>query len=82
MGEGWLIDRNKEWVCQFHRDEKDWLQDPKVFVDLGREMPGGEPALLKSRERLRRDAAERRWLELLRSGWSTTAPVWGAETEP
>ena len=66
MGEGWLIDRSKTWVCRFHRDEKDWLQDPMVFVDLGQGMPGGE----------------QRWLELLRSGWSTTAPVWGAETEP
>ena len=34
-----------------------WLQDPMVFVGLGRGMPGGE----------------QRWLELLRSGWSTTA---------
>ena len=42
MGEGWLIDRSKTWVCRFHRDEKDWLQDPMVFVDLGRGMPGGE----------------------------------------
>tara|TARA_B100001063_G_scaffold197932_1_gene190310 strand:+ start:304 stop:468 length:165 start_codon:yes stop_codon:yes gene_type:complete len=53
-----------------------------VFVDLGRGMPGGQPALLKSREHLRRDAAEQRWMELLRSGWSATAPVWGADTEP
>ena len=42
MGEGWLIDRSKTWVCRFHRDEKAWLQDPMVFVDIGRGMPGGE----------------------------------------
>tara|TARA_B100001175_G_scaffold108910_2_gene92516 strand:- start:630 stop:878 length:249 start_codon:yes stop_codon:yes gene_type:complete len=82
MGEGWLIDRNKQWVFRFHRDEKAWPKDPMVFVDLGRGMPGGQPALLKSREHLRRDAAEQRWMELLRSGWSATTPVWGAATEP
>ena len=75
MGEGLLIDRDNTWVCPFHRDEKAWLQDPMVFVDLLRGMPGGEPALLKNREHLRRDAAEQRWLELLPSGSSTTAPV-------
>ena len=42
MGEGWLIDRDRMWVCRFHRDEKAWLQDPMVFVDLSRGMPGGE----------------------------------------
>ena len=42
MGEGWLIDRDRMWVCRFHRYEKAWLQDPMVFVDLGRGMPGGE----------------------------------------
>ena len=34
----------------------------------GREMPNDEPALLKRREYLRRDAAEQRWKELLRLG--------------
>ena len=48
----------------------------------GREMPNGQPALLKRREYLRRDAAEQRWKELLRLGWSATAPAWGAEVEP
>ena len=49
MGQGWLIDRSKTWVCRFHRDEKDWLQDPMVFVDLGRGMPGGEQHRLDDR---------------------------------
>ena len=31
MGEGWLIDREGLWVCRFHRDEKAWLRDPRVF---------------------------------------------------
>ena len=82
MREGWLIDREGFWICRFHRDEKAWIRDPRVFVDHGREMPNGEPALLKRREYLRRDAAEQRWKELLRLGWSTTGPAWGAEVEP
>lgn len=44
--------------------------------------PNGEPALLKRREYLRRDAAEKLWKELLRLGRVTTAPAWGAEVEP
>ena len=24
---------------RFHRDDKSWLRDPKVFVDMGRPMP-------------------------------------------
>ena len=44
-------------------------------------MPNGEPALLKRRGYLRRDAAEQRWKELLWLGWAPTAPAWGAEVE-
>ena len=36
------MDRDKTWVCRFHRDEKAWLQDPMVFVGIDRRMPGGE----------------------------------------
>ena len=45
-------------------------------------MPNDEPALLKRREYLRRDAAEQRWKELLRLGLSAADPAWGAEVEP
>ena len=82
MREGWHIDRDGFWICRFHRDEKAWIRDPLVFVDHGREMPNGEPALLKRREYLRRDAAEQRWKELLRLGGAPTDPAWGAEVEP
>ena len=58
MRDGWLIDREGFWICRFHRDEKAWIRDPRVFVDHGREMPSGQPALLKRREYLRRDASE------------------------
>ena len=39
MREGWLIDRDGFWICRFHRDEKAWIRDPRVFIDHGREMP-------------------------------------------
>ena len=54
----------------------------RMFVDHGRKMPNGQPVLLNRREYLRRDAAEQRWKELLRLGWSATGPAWGAEIEP
>ena len=82
MADGWLIDRDRRCVCRFHRDANGWIREPMVFVDLGRRMPGGQPALLKSREHLRREIAEQRWRDLRRAGWSATAPVWGADNEP
>ena len=44
-------------------------------------MPNAEPALLKRREYLRPDAVERRWKELVHSGWSATDPAWGPDAE-
>ena len=56
MQEGWLIDADDHWVWRFHRDNSAWVRDPKVFLDRGRQMPGG-PSLLKERRYLRKDAA-------------------------
>ena len=50
MGEGWLRNPKDGWTYRFQRDEKSWLQDPFVFVDKGRAMPDGSPALLKTRQ--------------------------------
>ena len=58
MSEGWLLDQDRFWEMRFHRDEKSWVRDPKVFVDLGREMARGEAPLLKSRRHLRREQGE------------------------
>ena len=58
-----FLGREGFWICRFHRDEKAWIRDPGAFVDHGREMPNGEPALLKRREYLRRDAQSN-------AGWS------------
>ena len=53
MGDGWLKNPSDGWTYRFHRDDKSWLRDPKVFVDMGREMPDGSPALLKTRQHVR-----------------------------
>ena len=82
MQEGWLLDRDRCWAYRFHRDEKSWLRDPMVFVDMGRAMPDGSPALLKTRRHLHRDQAEKFWKELVRTGWSRSEPLWGAAAEP
>ncbi len=77
MAEGWLTDRERFWVVRFHRDERSWQRDPRVFVDYGREMLAGEPALLKSRRHLRRSDAVALWKALRSSGWVQTSPGWG-----
>ena len=77
MAEGWLTDGEGYWVARFHKDEKSWLRDPRVFVDYGREMPAGEPALLKSRRYLRQSDAIALWKALRYSGWVQTTPAWG-----
>jgi hypothetical protein len=57
------------WTYRFQRDEKSWLRNPFVFVDKGRAMPDGSPALLKTRQHLRRERAEGMWKDLVRKGW-------------
>ena len=49
MAEGWLI-HSEGLVARFHPDHKSLPRDPMLFVDYGKEMPDGQPALLKSRE--------------------------------
>ena len=39
MREGWLVDPGTNWVWRFHRDDKAWVRDPKVFMDHGMAMP-------------------------------------------
>ena len=80
--EGWLTDAAGYWTLRFHRDERSWLQDPWIFVDQGRGMPDGSPALLKSRRYLRRKQAEVLWKALRKEGWKDAAPVWGVNAEP
>lgn len=81
MAEGWLLDCDQRWAYRFHRDEKSWLRDPKVFVDMGRPMPDGSPALLRTRQHLRREDAEKFWKNLVHMGWQRTEPLWGASAD-
>ena len=41
MSEGWLVGPGTNWVWRFHRDDKAWVRDPKVFMDRGMAMPNG-----------------------------------------
>ena len=79
--EGFIQDPATKETKRFHRDEKSWTRDPKVFVDTGLPIPG-EPPLLKTLIHLRRDAAEQLWKELRRVGWQQVDPCWGASAEP
>jgi len=82
MREGWLLDCDQHWAYRFHCDEKSWSRDPMVFVDMGRAMPDGSPALLKSRRHLHKDQAEEFWKQLVRMGWKRSEALWGASAEP
>ena len=80
---GWLVlGFHMIWTYRFHRDEKAWAQDPRVFVDMGRPMTDGSLALLKTRKHLRREKAEAFWKNLLSFGWEKVPPVWGPDAEP
>ena len=51
-------------------------------MDKGRAMPDGSPALLKTRQYLRRRTAEGMWKDLMRRGWEKVPAVWGVDAEP
>ena len=78
MREGWLVDPGTNWVWRFHRDDKAWVRDPKVFMDRGMAMPNGEPPLLKERRHVPQEDAETIWRNLKSMGWKRTEPLWGA----
>ena len=48
---------------------------------MGRSMPDGEPALLKSRRYLRLEDAKALWKQLRSYSWQQTAPVWGKDVD-
>ena len=82
MREGWLMNPEDRWTYRFHRNDKAWFREPKVFVDMGRPMPDGSPALHKTRQHLRREQAEGMWKDLVRKGWKQVPAAWGPEAEP
>ena len=81
MGEGWLIDSDGRWIWRFHRDQKGWIHEPKVFIDSGSRLPDGPP-LLKERRHLRKAEAEQLWAFLQTQDWKRLAsPAWGNAVE-
>ena len=81
IGEGWLIDGDGRWIWRFHRDQKGWIKDPKVFIDRGRRMPEGPP-LLKERRHLRKEEADQLWSSLQTQGWKRLpSTAWGDAAE-
>ena len=80
--EGWLMDPNKHWSMRFHRDQKSWARYPFIFLDKGRAMPDGSPALLKSRSHLPKCDAVELWEKLRADGWSKVEPQWGEDLDP
>ena len=82
LGISSLPESRSRFTRWFQKDEKSWSLDPRVFVDKGRAMPDGSPALLKTRKHLRRERAEGMWKDLVRKGWEKVPAVWGADAEP
>ena len=82
MREGWLVDPGTNWVWRFHRDDKAWVRDPKVFMDRGMPMPDEQPPLLKERRHVPQEYAETIWRNLKSMGWKRSEPLWGASVEP
>ena len=82
MHEGRVMHPKDRWTYRFHRDEKAWVREPRVFVDMGRQMSDGSPALLKTRQHLLREQAEGMWKDLVRKGWKQVPAVWGPDAEP
>ena len=81
MGDGWLMNPEDRWTYRFHRDEKAWVREPRVFVDMGLPMSDGSPALLKTLQHLLREQAEGMLKDLVRKGWKQVPAVWGPDAE-
>lgn len=80
--EGWLTDLSGYLAMRFHMYEQSDASDPRVFVDYGRGMLTGQPALLRSRKHLPRKDAETQWNRLIEIGWSQASPVWSQGIDP
>ncbi len=74
--DGWLADPQALWMARFHRDPKSWLREQRIYVDHGRPMPDGQPALLKSRRDMRYEDAVSLWFQLKDCGWTVAEAAW------
>ena len=80
--EAWIQDPFGKWSLRFHRDKKSWISYPFIFLDKGRAMEDGSPALLKSRRHLPKNEAVEIWRKLISEGWQTVEPQWSLDSEP
>ena len=80
--EGWIQDPFSRWSLRFHPDQKSWHGNSFVFMDKGRAMPDGSPALLKSRSYLSKTDATEIWKKLILDGWRRVQPQWGLNVDP
>ena len=70
--EGWLTITNQCQSVRFHPDPNPSgsAKDVLVIVDHVKEMPAGQPPLLKTRRNMRYEDAVALWKELRRCGWT------------
>ena len=69
---GWLTIANKYQSVRFHPDPNPSVsaKDVLVIVDHIKDMPAGQPSLLKTRRSMRYEDAVALWKELQRCGWT------------
>ena len=65
---GCFSEAEARWTYRSRRDDKAWVRESRVFVDMGLPMPDGSPALLKTLQHFRREHAEGMWKDLVRKG--------------
>ena len=70
--ESWLTIANKYQSVRFHPDPNPSFsaKDVLVIVDHIKDMPAGQPSLLKTRRSMRYEDAVALWKELQRCGWT------------
>ena len=73
--DGWIRERNGQWILRFRYDWESWDQNPRVCIDRGRLELNSVP-LLKNRKMMRRELAIKLWRELLSTGWRRIDPQW------
>lgn len=79
--EGWLTITSRCQSVRFHSDRKQSgsAKNVLVIVDHVKEMPAGDPPLLRTRRNMRYKDAVALWKELQRCGWTVAEPAWGSQ---
>lgn len=76
--EGWLTIASEHQSVRFLPvlNPSGSTKDVLVIVDHVKEMPDGQPPLLKTRRNMRYEDAVALWKELQRCGWTITEGAW------